>query len=203
MGTTPILNEAYWNQRYEQKQTGWDIGYASAPLVHFAESIENKALKVLIPGCGNAYEAVRLFELGFKDITLLDIAPVLTKVLEEHFADLPIKIITADFFIHQGQYELILEQTFFCALDPSLRKAYAAKMHELLRPGGMLAGVLFDRDFEGGPPFGGSKAEYRLLLEPHFEIRKMEACYNSIRPRAGTELFFIVVPKASPPAHLF
>jgi len=196
MDTTPHFNEAYWNRRYEQKQTGWDIGYASTPLITFAESIPKKDIKILIPGCGNAYEAGRLYDLGFQEITLLDIAPALIKVLEERFAHLPIRLITGDFFTHQGHYDLILEQTFFCALDPALRLAYVQKMYELLRPGGMVAGVLFDRDFEGGPPFGGSKAEYILLLEPYFEIRKMEACYNSIQPRAGTELFFTAIRKA-------
>lgn len=196
MDTTPHFNEAYWNRRYEQKQTGWDIGYASTPLVEFAESIQKKDIKILIPGCGNAYEASRLYDLGFQEITLLDIAPALTKVLEERFADLPIQVITDDFFTHQGQYDLILEQTFFCALDPALRSAYVQKMHELLGPGGLLTGVLFDRDFEGGPPFGGNENEYRMLLAPYFEIRKMEPCYNSIPPRAGTELFFIAIRRA-------
>ena len=196
MNTTPHFNEAYWNQRYEQKQTGWDIGYASTPLIQFAESIREKNIKILIPGCGNAYEGGRLYEWGFQDITLLDIAPALTKVLEERFANLSIRVLTGDFFEQQGQYDLILEQTFFCALDPVLRSAYVQKMHELLRPGGMLVGVLFNRDFEGGPPFGGSENEYRTLLEPYFEISKMEQCYNSIPPRAGTELFFIAIRKA-------
>lgn len=43
---------------------------------------------------------------------------------------------------------VLMEQTFFCAINPSLRKDYVAKMHELLAPNGKLVGVLFDKEFE-------------------------------------------------------
>jgi len=87
-----------------------------------------------------------------------------------------------------------VEQTFFCALDPSLRKDYVAKMVELLKPGGKLVGLLFDRQFEeAGPPFGGSKAEYEELFSGKLQISTLAPCYNSIGPRAGTELFLIAV----------
>jgi hypothetical protein len=85
---------------------------------------------------------------------------------------------------------LVIEQTFFCALDPSLRRAYAEKMHEILNPGGRLVGLLFDDPlFSDHPPFGGSKQVYLPYFEDLFEIEVMEKAYNSIAPRAGRELF--------------
>ncbi|HLZ86863.1 MAG TPA: hypothetical protein VKQ52_06485, partial [Puia sp.] len=104
-----------------------------------------------------------------------------------------LQILTGDFFNHQGQYDLIIEQTFFCSLEPAQRPAYVDKTHHLLRPGGRLAGLLFDRNFPAGPPFGGNKAEYQKLLEKKFTLKTLAPCYNSIKPRAGTELFFIAV----------
>ncbi len=103
-----------------------------------------------------------------------------------------LRLVTGDFFQYEGPFDLILEQTFFCALSPALRKDYALKMHELLTPGGKLAGVLFDKDFGGGPPFGGYAEEYRALFEPLFRIRTLAPCYNSIPPRAGTEVFILL-----------
>lgn len=180
----------YWDERYRQNETAWDMGEISPPLKAYFEQLKNKRISILIPGCGNSYEAAWLLENGFTSITLIDISEVLVTRLREKFPP-PLHLITGDFFALTGQYDLIIEQTFFCALDPSRRKEYVEKMHSLLRPGGKLAGLLFDREFTGGPPFGGHKEEYVLLLERRLEIRTLEPCYNSIRPRAGTELFFI------------
>jgi thiopurine S-methyltransferase len=125
------------------------------------------------------------------DIHLLDISDSpIKKFLKNNPAFPPEQVHHEDFFAHQGAYDLILEQTFFCALEPHLREAYAKKMFDLLKPGGQLVGVLFDREFSSpGPPFGGSKEEYRSYFEPFFEIEKFEPCYNSIPARLGTELF--------------
>lgn len=184
------LDADYWSKRYQQNETGWDIGYGSTPLVEYLQSLKDKSISILIPGCGNAYEAEWLSQHGFTNVTVLDISPVLTAALNDRFKDEPINIITGDFFEHEGQYDLILEQTFFCALDPSLRVKYVEQMHQLLKPNGKLVGVLFNRMFDGGPPFGGSKEEYELLFSKHLHIKKMELCNNSIPPRQGVELFF-------------
>jgi len=189
--TESILDAAYWSNRYLQNQTGWGIGYSSTPLKEFMLTEKDKTASILIPGCGNAYEAESLLAMGFTDITLLDISYVLTDELKKKFINKQITIITGDFFNHDGQYDLILEQTFFCAIHPSQRQVYVEQMNRLLKPGGKLVGVLFNKNFEGGPPFGGTKEEYEQLFAAHFSIKKMELCYNSIQPRSGTELFFI------------
>jgi methyl halide transferase len=162
------LDEAYWSGRYSNNTTGWDIGAVSTPLKEYIDQLQDKNIAILIPGCGNSYEAEYLLQKGFSNITLIDISAVLCNNLEQKlqpYLSSGLKIICADFFELQGQYDLIIEQTFFCALDPSLRKAYADKMYQLLKPGGKLVGVLFNRSFEGGPPFGGSENEYCELCD--------------------------------------
>ena len=187
------LNAGYWNERYDNGKTGWDMQQVSPPLQAYFAQLRDKTCSILIPGCGNAYEAAWLQQQGFSSITLADISEVLTSGLRKKFGrpDSNIRVITGDFFDLSGQYDLIVEQTFFCALDPSLRTRYVQKIDDLLNPGGKLIGLLFDRNFVGGPPFGGHKEEYRLLLEKKFKIKTLAPCYNSIPPRAGTELFFI------------
>ena len=54
-----------------------------------------------------------------------------------------------------------------------------------------MIGLLFNRDFEGGPPFGGSEKEYKNLFSKYFELKIMENSVNSVAPRQGHELFFI------------
>ncbi|HEY9363401.1 MAG TPA: methyltransferase [Chitinophagaceae bacterium] len=181
--------ENYWSQRYKEKQTGWDIGYPSTPIKEYIDQLADKNISILIPGCGNAYEADYLLQKEFVNVTLLDISSALIEKIQKTFAAKKIKIIQQNFFKHQQQYDLVLEQTFFCALNPSLRTAYADKMIQLLRPGGKLAGVLFNREFNGGPPYGGNEKEYRELFCHRFSECKIEACYNSIPPRKGSELF--------------
>jgi SAM-dependent methyltransferase len=185
--------QQFWETRWQEHQTGWDLGQASPPLRAYIDQLEDKNISILIPGCGNAYEAAYLLEKGFTHVTLIDIAAYPVKMLTERFnpgSDPRIRIIHGDFFEHEGQYDLILEQTFFCALDPSLRDAYVQKMASLLKPGGKLVGVLFNRDFEGGPPFGGHIEEYRKRFAAYLSIKIMEPCYNSIGPRTGKEAFF-------------
>ena len=190
------LDAGYWSRRFENHDTPWDIGHVSTPLKEYIDQLTDRQLAILIPGCGNGYEAEYLLANGFTNITLIDISPVLTQQLATRFASKTGKqltIITGDFFTLEGQFDLVLEQTFFCALNPSLREKYGTHMHRLLKPGGKLAGLLFNKIFTNpGPPFGGSMEEYRELFTPLFHIKTMEHCYNSIAPRAGAECFIIM-----------
>lgn len=186
------LDNSYWSNRYSNNTASWDAGAITTPIKEYINQLTDKNISILVPGCGNSYEAEYLLQKGFSNITLIDISSVLCSNLKEKlkpFLSSGLKIICADFFELQGQYDLIIEQTFFCALDPSLRKAYAHKMYRLLNRGGKLVGVLFNRSFDGGPPFGGNENEYRELFQQQFNIAVMEECYNSIAPRKNAELF--------------
>lgn len=189
-----FLSKDYWNNRYAENATGWNIGKISTPLKGYIDQLTNKSCSILIPGGGNGHEAIYLAENGFTDITIVDFSPIAIASLEniiEQNSISSIQLICADFFELIGSYDLIIEQTFFCALDPQLRAAYIKKMAALLRPNGKLVGLLFNTDFKVSPPFGGKLSDYQEQFSKHFEIIKMEPCYNSIAPRAGNELFFI------------
>lgn len=191
----------YWNDRWAAGATSWDIGEAAPALCAYLDQYQNIAHRVLIPGCGNAHEARYLYQLGFRSVTLLDISAVVAGQARAAMADMPeIEWVVGDFFAHQGAYDLILEQTFFCALAPAFREAYVAQMARLLKPGGRLAGLLFNRVFDfPGPPFGGNRQEYESLFAKHFRLKTLDVCRNSIKPRAGNELFFIAIKSADAP----
>lgn len=191
------LDVTFWNDRWQSGTTGWDIGYASPPITEYLKQYKDKNATVLIPGCGNAYEAAYMMGNGFTNVTLVDISDVAVAMLKEKFKGLQqVRILCEDFFMHHGSYDLILEQTFFCAQILSKRAEYVRKMHSLLKENGRLAGVLFGINLgPSGPPFGGEASEYKALFEPRFHISKMEPCYNSIRQRDGAELFINLVKK--------
>ena len=190
------INKEFWNNLYESENCGWDLGQVSPPIKDFIDTLENKNLRILIPGCGNSYEADYLLGQGFTDITIIDIAPTLIDNLCEKFKNkTAIIIISGDFFEHHGEYDLIIEQTFFCALPPDLRANYVLKMNQLLAQKGKIVGLLFNKTFESSPPFGGSIAEYRQLFGGKFEILKMDLCHNSFPKRANSELFIELYKK--------
>lgn len=193
--------EAFWTQRYLENQTGWDIGKPSTPLKAYIDQLENKNLKILIPGAGNAYEAEYLFNKGFKNVYVLDISREPLEAFHNRIQDFPSnQTIQGDFFNHKAQYDLILEQTFFCSFPPtkSNRQEYAEKMNDLLKANGKLVGLWFNfplsTDMEKRP-FGGSKEEYNNYLTPFFNLKTFEKCFNSIESRKGNELFGIFIKK--------
>lgn len=189
-----FLSSDYWNKRYKEKQTGWDLGFVSPPIQHYADQLTNKELQILIPGCGSGYEGEYLFLKGFRNVYLLDFSANPLVEFKNRVPQFPVKQLhKGDFFEHQGNYDLIIEQTLFCAIDPQLRRKYVEKAASLLRTGGKLTGVLFNRDFEGGPPFGGSIEEYMTYFRDYFSSVYIQPCYNSIGPRKGTEVFIKMI----------
>lgn len=192
------LNKEFWESKWEIKNTGWDIGHVSTPIKIYVDQLTNKSTSILIPGAGNSYEGEYLFTTGFKNVFLLDYSDIPFENLIKRCPSYPkYNLINQNFFEHQGQYDLILEQTFFSAIHPSDRRKYVQKMHSLLKDNGKLVGLLFDVDFGNPhPPFGGHIDEYRELLSPFFKINVLERSHNSIEARQGSELFMILEKKS-------
>lgn len=193
----PELNASFWSQRYQEGTTGWDIGYAAPAIISYFEPLNDKDIQILIPGGGNGYEAERLYNMGFRNIFLLDWSDLPLKNFAARNPAFPKEqLVQGDFFEHDGNYDIIIEQTFFCAINPTLRDSYVEKMHQLLKPGGKLVGLMFNDPLnDDHPPYGGSKEEYLKRFEPYFEVKQMDTANNSIAPRAGRELFIELVKK--------
>ena len=191
------VNQAdFWQQRYEQDSINWDMGRISPPLKVYIEQLPESAKDqmILVAGAGNAYEVGYMHEQGFTNVILVDFAPTLIEAFAKRYPSFPSEhLVCADFFDLSPtdyQFDWVLEQTFFCAINPPRRAEYVQKMAELLKPNGKIIGLLFDKDFgRNEPPFGGSLAEYQQHFISHFDIDIMEPCYNSHPARQGSELF--------------
>ena len=188
------LDAAYWEYHYIHGTTGWDAGSITTPIKDYVDQLTNGDIRILIPGAGNAYEAEYLFKSGFQNVFVLDFARTPLENFRMRVTEFPTEnLIQKDFFTISGQFDLIIEQTFFCSFNRNLRQRYAEKMFDLLIPGGKLAGVLFD-SFRNAdyPPFGGTLVEYKSYFESLFAFKIFERCRNSIKPRQGTELFMVL-----------
>lgn len=202
MDTSVKLDPAYWDERYRIGSTGWDLGEANSGLVDAVAQRLTSSSRVLIPGAGRAYEARALWTRGHREVFVLDwSATAIEEVRAATSAEqvgltqqqLDARLLVGDFFTHRGRYDVLVEQTFFCAIAPARRGEYVRQAAELLKPGGRWIGLLFDRHFpNAGPPFGGSLAEYRGLFGEAFEIETLAPSQISVPPRRGSEAFGVM-----------
>ena len=187
------LNQSYWNRRYENNQTGWDIGKISPAIKLWFNKQEKKDLKILIPGSGYGHEVAYAHKMGFYNTFYLDLSPIAIKHFREKHPQIPKdNILLGDFFSLKKSnfFDIIIEQTFFCALPLSSRSLYVNKTHELLKNSGILIGLLFNIKFDGDePPYGGNSKLYKKLFEDKYHFIKMDISTNSIPQRQGSELW--------------
>lgn len=191
------LNDAFWDNRYLNNDVGWDLGEISTPLKTYFDQLKNKDLKILFPGCGNSYEAEYLHKQGFKNVYVIDLSKTALSNLKKRVPSFPNpNLIHQDFFDLNTSFDLVIEQTFFCAIHPNLRVNYSRKMHEILNRSGKIVGLLFNKQLNTNqPPFGGNKDDYTGYFKPYFDIEIMNACYNSVPIRKDKELFIKLIKK--------
>lgn len=191
------LSEKFWDSRYCNDNTGWDLGEISTPLKTYFDQLTDKNIKILIPGGGNSYEAEYLHKKGFTNVFVVDLSKIALNNIQNRVPTFPKNhLIHQNFFDLNSTFDLVVEQTFFCALNPNLRSKYAKKMSEIIKKDGKLVGLLFNDPLnDDRPPFGGNKEEYLAYFKPYFSIEIMENSHNSVESRKGRELFIKLIKK--------
>ncbi len=187
-------DRSFWNQRYLDKNTGWDLGQVAPPFVRLVESgMLPVGGRVLIPGAGRCHEGIYLAGCGF-DVTCVDFAPEAVREARDAAdrAGVKMEVLEEDFFeldprIH-GRFDYLIEHTCFCAIDPSMREAYAEKSFQMIRPGGMLIGLFYAHGREGGPPWTTTESEIRTLFAKRFDLIDLAVSDCSVDSRKGEEL---------------
>lgn len=196
MTKTSELTAYYWDTRYQEKRTGWDIGYHNSLHTDYIEKNYTQEACILVPGAGSAYEVEYLWQRGFKNVYACDYAPMPKELFIKRVPHFPeSQYLSGDFFQVTQKFDVVLEQTFFCAIDPKLREKYVEHMHSILKPKGIIFGVFFEMHKPDGPPFGGSASEYKQLFSSKFEIATMKPSVESIPQRMGSELIVEFIKK--------
>ena len=178
---------AFWESRYRDRVIPWDAGKVPAHLCTYASCLAPDT-RILIPGCGSAYEAAYLAQRGF-DVLAVDFSPAAVELAQRTLAMNSAVVRLADFFTFDfgESFQVIYERAFLCALPRTLWNDYARRCAELLTPGGVLAGFYFFAETPRGPPFGTSQDELDALLSGKFLRIDDQPVADSIEVFRGKE----------------
>lgn len=178
----------FWDLRYGASFAPWDAGRVPAQLRLMAEA-ESSMPRVLVPGCGSAWDVRFLAARGW-DVLGIDFSDAALDAARAVLGPHTGRVRKADFFapIPEAPFDLVYERAFLCALPRRLWGDWGARVAELVRPCGRLAGFFhFDRA-ERGPPFGlCGQDELDRLLAPAFERLADEPVGDSIAVFQGKE----------------
>ena len=177
----------FWCKRFGEGVTPWDAGKVPDAFADFI-SRQPLPLNTLIPGCGSAWEAAHLADIGWP-VTALDFSPVAIEKAREILGSAPVDLVCADFFTFAPTRPigLIYERAFLCALPRKLWDDWGRRIAELLPSGGILAGFFFVCDQPKGPPFGILPDQLSQLLAPNFTLLEDAPVSDSIPVFAGRE----------------
>ena len=158
----------FWDTRFRGGVTPWDAGGAPPQLERYLH--QHPPGRVLIPGCGTGYEAAAFAERGH-DVLAIDFSDAAIEAAQRHLGARAGLVRKADFFaLDEGQFDVVYERAFLCALPRARWPDWARRLGELVRPGGELAGFFYLDENPRGPPFGTSKEGLSGLLGPGFDL---------------------------------
>ncbi len=178
---------AFWEKRYREQFTPWDAGRVPDMTQTFITALA-PASRVLIPGCGSAYEARAFAEAGH-DVIAVDFSEAALEAARGVLGEWAHCLKHGDFFTTDfgSPFDVVYERAFLCALPRRAWPNYATRVAELLRPGGVLAGFFFWDESERGPPFGLKPGELEALLDNAFNRSADVAVTDSIPVFQGKE----------------
>ncbi|KAJ3204121.1 hypothetical protein HDU82_006070, partial [Entophlyctis luteolus] len=177
----------FWESAWKENRTNWDVGGPTPALVtvlsEHAETLfpsSKLSWRVLIPGCGRAYDVVEFAKTPGVSCIGLELSETgfAEAVKYRDAIGVPrdkVDLLHHDFFKFVDPLECGFDVLFLCAIEPSLRNAWARKVAQLVRPGGILVAYMFPlREYDDdnsltGPPFALSCRIYHQLLDALFE----------------------------------
>jgi SAM-dependent methyltransferase len=177
----------FWELRYAAGFAPWDAGKVPAQLLAFAAGSPPR--RVLVPGCGSAWD-VRCFAEHGWDVLGIDFSPLAIEEARRILGPHAGRVREADFFapIEGAPFDVVYERALLCALPRRLWSEWARRMAELVRADGLLAGFFYFDAGDRGPPFPmHGQAELDALLAPAFERIEDAPVDDSIAVFRGKE----------------
>ncbi len=202
------VNEpAFWQDLYERREDGWELGQPSPPLADYLARTPATRGKVAVLGCGRGHDCRLLAQAGYQ-VWGFDFAPQAIHVAQAlaKLEKLEIVFERRDIFDlvpeYRGFFDGVWEYTCFCAIDPSRRTEYVRLVRDLLKPQGWLLACFYPlREGTDGPPFPTSEAEIRRLFTPHFTFVEAWEPSASVERRKGFEWMVLARPRPNGGRH--
>jgi cyclopropane fatty-acyl-phospholipid synthase-like methyltransferase len=182
--TTP----EFWNRRFREARIAWDAGSTPAELDSYLAK-RRAGDRVLIPGCGSAYE-VRSFSEKGDEVVAIDFSAAAVEKARRELGQWGSAVVMGDFFSYdfgQEPFDIIYERAFLASLPRERWNRYAARVKELLQPGGNLIGFFVFGEHQGGPPFCLKEGELAELLGEAFEKLEEVVVATSVPVFQGKE----------------
>lgn len=181
----------FWQGRYDEQVTPWDLGAVSP---HFSSVLENASLpigKMLVPGSGRAHDAAFFAQRGF-EVTAVDYTKGAYIEASKLYGSLENLTIIQDDIFHlpdsfDDQFDYVLEHTCYCAINPSRRQDYVTMCHNVLKPNGQVIGVFWNIEDPDGPPFGTTPEQLTAQFQPEFTLLSLDPVLKNTTGRGGQE----------------
>jgi SAM-dependent methyltransferase len=193
----PVDSSQFWDERYRQNATGWELGTPTPAFVDCFSGLKNNLGSLLVLGSGSGHDAIWLAQQGYK-VTGVDFSleAVHRSLSNAKLANVSPTFLRRDVFELSpdefGWFDIIVEYVTFCAINPSRRAEFVRVVSNMLRPGGTFVGLFFPLDNRsGGPPFAVNIDEIRELFGDHFELQSSVEPARSVSPRMGKEMLMI------------
>lgn len=193
------LESSFWEDLYKKDQTGWEMNQPSPVFVDMLPRLKMPRSRILVLGCGSAQDAAYFAREGHR-VTAVDFSPTAIKKAKAQFGHIEnLTFQIADAFAlpasFRGSFDMIVEHTFYCAIDPNRRDELIKTWRQCLTDQGQVIGVFFAMERKFAPPFGGTEWELRQRLKDHFQFLFWGRWHQSIDGRYGKELFVLAHKK--------
>lgn len=183
-----------WQEAWRAGRTPWDAGGSPPALVELIASERVPGGRILVPGCGTGYDLGTLARRD-REVVGIDLSEEARAAFVAAHPDLPGSVVyeVTDFFSYDAGsgFDFVWDYTFFCALGPDQRDAWARAMKRLIKPSGMLATLIFpfedpisDRE---GPPWPINTELVRSFVGDAFDEVEVERPGASHPGREGKE----------------
>jgi SAM-dependent methyltransferase len=202
----PATEVGFWEHYYHEPEIPWDLGAAAPPLVHWLENNptcfqQHAIVKVVVLGAGAGHDAALFTQPNGlsknSTVTGLDYAPSAIQMATKRYGKIPnLQFEQADCLnltngplaasLHHT-FDLAIEHTFFCAIQPEQRDAYIENLCFVLKPKGYFLGLFWNHGGPGGPPFDTTPEAIQQHFAPHFHLLTLDQATGSHPRRQNKE----------------